>query len=122
MAVTYTAAMKNVRMDATMLLVANGTLEIGTTGMATVLATFGLDANGGVVTGAVWDLEPFDVNPVSAGDTGVAAEAQIKDSGTTVQISGLTVGTGSEDIVLDNTSINSGQDVELTAATITHAT
>jgi len=99
--------------------VPNGTLEIGTAGMGSVLATFGLSASGGSVASQVWTLE-FDATPVTAGATGVAAAAQIKNSGGTVRISGLTVGTSSADIVLDSTSITDGQDVDLTAATVTH--
>lgn len=39
--------------------------------------------------------------------------------GTARSVSGLTVGTGSEDIVLDSTSITSGQSVDITAFTFT---
>lgn len=120
MAVTYTNAMKEDRMTATRDLVANGTLEIGTSGMGTVLATFGLSDTGGTVSNAVWTLA-FDSGTVTAGNTGTAAAAQIKDSGGTVQISGLTVGTSGSDINLDNTSIADGQSVSLTSAMITHA-
>lgn len=120
MAVTYATAVKTDRMTATRDKVANGTLEIGTSGMGSVLATFGLDAAGGTISGAVWTLV-FDNSTVSAGATGTAAAARIKDSGGTAQITGLTVGTSGSDINLDNTSIASGQDVTLSSATITHA-
>lgn len=99
--------------------VANGTLEIGTSGMSTVVATFGLSASGGSIASQVWTLE-FDASPVQAGASGTVAAAQIKDSGGTVRVSGLTVGTSSADIVLDGLAVNSGQDVALTSATVTH--
>lgn len=120
MAVTYTVAVKTDRITATRDYFANGTLEIGTTGMATVLATFGLDAAGGTISGDTWTLV-FDASTVAAGATGTAAEAQIKNSVAAVGISGLTVGTSATDVVLDNTSIASGQNVTLSSATIQHA-
>jgi hypothetical protein len=120
MAVTYAAAVKTARMTATRDHFADGTLEIGTAGMASVLATFGLSATGGSVSGSVWTLA-FDASTVAASATGVAAAAQIKNSGGTANLTGLTVGTSGSDINLDNTSINSGQNVTLSSATITHA-
>jgi hypothetical protein len=119
MAVTYNVAVKEDRMTATMDYFANGTLEILTSGDA-VLATFGLDATAGSVTGAVWTLG-FDASTVTASGTGTAAKAQIKNSGGSAHLTGLTVGTSGSDINLDNTSIASGQDVTLSSATITHA-
>jgi hypothetical protein len=50
-----------------------------------------------------------------------ATKAQIKDSGGTAEITGLTVGTSGTDIVLDNNNIDEGQDISLTSATVTHA-
>lgn len=120
MAVTYSTAMKTVRMTATRDEMANGTLEIGTAGMASVLATFGLSADGGDVSGAVWTLE-FDAATVSAGNDGTAAAARIKDSGGTAEITGLTVGTSGTDIVFDSVSFSTGQNVTLSSAAITHA-
>ena len=124
MAVVYATATKTARMTATRDDVCggtSGTLEIGTSGMAAVLATFTLSTTGGTVTTDTWTLA-FTSGTVAAGDTGTAAAAQIKDNGGTALITGLTVGTGSEDIVLDSASITSGQNVTLTAATIQHAT
>lgn len=120
MAVTYATAVKTARITATRDQVADGTLEIGTTGMGAVLATFGLSASGGTVSGAVWTLV-FDASTVAASGTGTAAAAQIKTSGGTAVITGLTVGTSGSDINLDSTSITSGQNVTLSSATITHA-
>lgn len=119
MAVAYTTAVKTARITATRDYHANGTLEILTAADA-VLATFGLDAAGGTIAGAVWTLV-FDASSVTASGTGTAAKAQIKNSGGTIGISGLTVGTSGSDINLNNTSINSGQTVTLSSATITHA-
>jgi hypothetical protein len=120
MAVTYDATVKTARITATRDAVANGTLEIGTAGMAAVLATFGLSATGGTVSGSVWTLA-FDASTVAAAAAGTAAAARIKEAGGTARITGLTVGTSGSDINLDNTNIANGQNVTLSSATITHA-
>lgn len=119
MSVTYAASVKTDRITATRDHFANGTLEIQTSG-GTVLATFGLSATGGSISGAVWTLA-FDASSVTAGATGTAAKAQIKTSGGTADLTGLTVGTSATDIILDSTSITSGQTVTLSSGTITHA-
>lgn len=120
MAVTYATAVKTARMTAIRDHFANGTLEIGTAAMATVLATFTLSATGGTVSSDVWTLA-FTSGTVTAGNTGIAAAARIKTSGAASNLTGLTVGTSGSDINLNNTSINSGQSVSLSSATVTHA-
>jgi hypothetical protein len=119
MAVTYNAAVKTSRMTATRDYFANGTLEIMTAADA-VLATFGLDTDGGDISGSVWTLI-FDNSTVAASGTGTAAKAQVKTSGGSAHLTGLTVGTSGSDINLDSVSITSGQNVTLSSATITHA-
>jgi hypothetical protein len=119
MGVTYTTAVKTARMTATRDHFADGTLEIGTTGMAAVLATFGLAANGGSVANGVWTLA-FDAGTVQASGTGTAAAARLKTSGGTANLTGLTVGTSGSDINLDSTNITAGQNVTLSSGTITH--
>lgn len=119
MPVIYNAAVKVDRMTATRDYFADGTLEIQTSANA-VLATFALTLAGGTISGAVWTLA-FDVSTVAASGTGAAAKAVVKNSAGLAHLTGLTVGTSGADINLDNTSINSGQDVTLSSATITHA-
>lgn len=119
MAVTYAAAVKTARITATRDHFADGTLEIQNASN-TVLATFGLSSTGGTISGGVWTLV-FDNSTVTAGATGTASKAQVKTSGGTANLTGLTVGTSSADIVLSSVSINSGQNVTLSSATITHA-
>lgn len=127
MAVTYSTAMKTDRMQAVAdhidAGVGAGTLEIGTTGMALVLATFQLVEPVGTVSGdtLTFDFDP-DISDTSADNTGTAAAAQIKDGSGVVCISGLTVGTSGTDIVLDSVSITAGQTVTLATGTIQHAT
>lgn len=99
-----------------------GVLQIGTTGMATVLAEITLNDPSGTVSGSVLTLSGFPKSDTSANATGTAAAARIRDSSGNDVITGLTVGTSAADIILDNTSINSGQTVTINSASITHAT
>ena len=124
MAVTYTTAVKTARMTAVRDQIdagtGAGTLQIGTTGMATVLATITLNDPSGTITNGVLTLSGFAKNATVAA-TGTAAAARIRDSNNVDIVTGLTVGTSGSDINLDNTSINSGQTVTINSATITHA-
>ena len=126
MAVTYSNATKQARLEAVIAKIdagsGAGTLEIGTTGMASVLATLTLaDPCGSATDGTLtFDFDP-DISDTSADNGGTAAAARIKDSDGNVIVSGLTVGTSGADIVLDSTSITAGQTVTLTTGTITHA-
>lgn len=127
MAVTYTTAVKTSRMQAVASAIDGGAgagkLVIGTAGMAATLATLTLTDPCGPAANGVLTLD-FDPDiSATAGGTGVAAAAKIVDSTDTDVITGLTVtatGAGG-DITLDNTSINAGQTVTITAGTITHA-
>ena len=122
MAVTYTAAVKIARMGAvTTQAGATAVLEIGTSAMGTVLASFTLNNPiAGAATGAgVLTLSGFPKN-ATASATGTAAAARIRTGGTDV-ITGLTVGTSGADVILDSVSITSGQTVTLNSAVITHA-
>lgn len=120
MPVTYAAAVKTARMTATRDQVANGTLQIGTAGMAVVLAEFGLSASGGIIEGDLWTLE-LDAATVAAVGSGTAAAARIRNAGGTALVTGLTVGLSGADVILDSVQITAGQNVELTSAAIQHA-
>lgn len=124
MTVTYPAATKTARMNAVKdtvdLGAAAGKLEIGTAGMATVLATITLDDPSGTVSGSVLTFSGFPkVSAATA--TGTAAAARFRDSNNNDVVTGLTVGTSGTNIILDNTSINTGQNVTVTSFTLTHA-
>lgn len=125
MAVTYTNAVKTARMTAVRdqidLGAGAGVLQIGTTGMATVLAEFTLNDPSGTISNGVLTLSGFPKSDTSANATGTAAAARIRDSNATDVVTGLTVGTSGTDIILDSVSITSGQTVTLNSATITHA-
>jgi hypothetical protein len=123
MAVTYTTAVKNARLDAVVTAIgATGVLEIGTTGMASILATISLNSTAGTSSGGVLTFSGFPKSDTSADNTGTAAAARIRTAtGGTDIVTGLTVGTSGSDINLDSTSITAGQTVTISSATITHA-
>lgn len=125
MAVTYTTAVKTARMNAVKDQIdagdGAGKLEIGTSGMASVLATITLDDPCGTVTNGVLTFSSMPRSDTSADASGTAAAARIRDSNNTDVVTGLTVGTSGADIILDSTSITAGQTVTINSATITHA-
>lgn len=123
MPVTYTTAVKNARLSAVVTQIGStGVLEIGTTNMATVLATIALDATAGTVASGVLTFSGFPKSDASADATGTAAAARIRTAtGGTDIVTGLTVGTSGQDINLNSTSISAGQTVTINSATITHA-
>jgi hypothetical protein len=104
---------------------ADGDLEILTSGDS-LLVTFPLSAVGGTVATGAWTFSFGAGSTAShtsaAGAGGTAAKAQIKTSGGDGHLTGLTVGTAATDIILDNLSIASGQNVTINSAAITHAT
>jgi hypothetical protein len=123
MAVTYSTACKQARLEAVIAQIdagAAGKLKIRDSGNV-VLATLTLADPCGTASGATltFDFDP-DIS-ATAGASGTAANAIITDSADTTIISGLTVGTSGSDINLDSVSITSGQTVTITTATITHA-
>jgi hypothetical protein len=122
MAVTYTTAVKNARLDAVVSQIgATGVLEIGTTGMASILASITLNSTAGTSASGVLTFSGFPKN-ATAGATGTAAAARIRTAtGGTDIVTGLTVGTSGSDINLNSTSITSGGTVTISSATITHA-
>lgn len=122
MSVQYDAGTRTARMTATRDQVCGGTagsLVIMTAANA-ILATFALTTTGGTVTGDTWTLA-FGSTTVTAAAAGIAAKAELRNNGGTAKVLGLTVGTSGADVIIDNTSIASGQQVQVTAAAITHA-
>ena len=121
MAVIYPTALKNTRLDAvTTAAGATAKLEIGTAGMASILATITLanpiapGASGGILT------LTMPRSDTSADNTGVAAAARIRTGADADVVTGLTVGMSGADIILNSTSITAGQQVTINSATITH--
>jgi len=125
MAVTYTTAVKSLRMGVVLQQIdgegAGAVLQIGTTGMAVILAEFTLDDPSGTVSGGVLSFSGFPKTDTSANATGTAAAARIRDAAGQDVITGLTVGLSATDIILDSVSITAGQTVTINSAAITHA-
>ncbi len=102
--------------------VSAGTLVIGTSslsGATGVLATITLDTTPATVSGDVLTISGLPKTATAAA-TGTAAKAELRNNAGTVIVSGLTVGTSAADIIISNTSITSGQTVQVTSGTITH--
>ncbi len=122
MAVTYTTAVKNTRLQAVIDAIgASGLLKIGTSGMGSVLATIPLAATAfSAPSGGTMNLAGTPISDTAADATGTAAEATITTSGGTAVISGLTVGTSGANINLNSVAIQLNQEVRITGGTITH--
>lgn len=125
MAVNYSTAVKTARMTAVRDQIdagaGPGVLQIGTAGMATVLATITLADPSGTISGDTLTFSGFPRSDTAADATGIAAAARIRDSNNTDVITGLTVGTSGSDINLDSTNITTGQQVTINSASIQHA-
>ena len=120
---TYDATMKTARMTATRDTVADGTLEIRAANSA-VLLSFDLTEAGGSVSGAVWTLGFVDSTKPGLAAAGAGTNADhgvIKDTGGTIRISGLSVGTSGTAIIIDSLSVAEGQNVTVSSAKVTHA-
>jgi len=134
MAVTYSATLKTNRMQLVADLIASkvaaastgtasaGYIVIGTSalsGTTGVLVSYTLSATPGTVSGAVLTISGTPLT-ATAGATGTAALAEIRNNAGTVIVSGLTVGTSGTDLIINATAISTGQIVTLTSGTITH--
>ena len=124
MAVTYPTGTKTARMQAVITLIDGGSAAgklIIRDSSNNPLVTITLTDPCATVTDAVltFDFDPDISGTASA--SGTAHNAIITDSNDVTIISGLTVGTSGSDIILDSTSISSGQTVTIASGTITHA-
>lgn len=125
MAISYSDAVANNRLNQVSAAVdggaAAGTLEIGSAGFAAVLAIFTFSDPSAAAAAA--RVLTFSGMPKATTGlvAGTAAAARLKDSNGVIVASSLTVGTAGTDVILDNTSIAVGQNLNLVAATITHA-
>lgn len=125
MAGTYNNTVKTTRMTAVLTAIdagaSFGKLKIYSAAYAALLATFTLSDPSGSVAGdpAALTLSGMPKSTTGATD-GVAAIARLTDSDDTMVREGMTVGTVGTDIIIDNTSIATGQTVNLTSGVITH--
>jgi hypothetical protein len=123
MTVTYSNALKDTRMSSVITAFDAGasfaTLEICTAAYAAVLVIITLSKPS--FTEASQQITMAGVpKSGTAGASGTAAVARIKDSNANVIVNNLTVGTSGSDINLNSTAISNGQTVTITAGTITH--
>lgn len=125
MAVVYTTAVKSARMTAVRDAIDAGSgagkLEIGTSGMASILAVIVLGDPCGTVTNGVLTFSGFPRSDTSADASGTAAAARMRTSDDTDVVTGLTVGTSGTDVILDSVNITAGQTITINSASITHA-
>ena len=118
--VTYVAALKTTRMqDVVDAIGAAGKLEIGTAGMASILATIPLANPAGTVAADVLTFT-MPQSDATADATGTAAAARIRTGADADVVTGLTAGLAAADIVLDSLSITAGQQVVISSGTLSH--
>jgi hypothetical protein len=125
MAIVYSTAAKNARLTAVRDQIDGGSgpgvLQIGTAGMATVLAEVTLGDPCGTVANGVLTFSGFPRSDTATNAAGTAAAARIRDSAGNDVITGLTVGLSGTDIVLDAVGVTEGQFLLINAASIIHA-
>lgn len=122
MTVIYSATVRTARMQEVVDAIgATGKLEIGTTAMASILATINLANPAGTVSGDVLTFT-FPLSDTDADNTGTAAAARIRTGADADVITGLTVGTSGTNVILDSVSVTAGQTVTINSGAITHNT
>ena len=121
----YTTAVKAARMEAVRSAINAATpagyVVIYTAAYAATLVTIAFTTDCGAVSGT--DTLTFDCDPALQGTAtgaGTAAIARIYDGDDTLIRDGLTVGTSGTNIVLNTTSIQVDDTIDITAGTIQH--
>lgn len=97
-------------------------LEVWTSGYGTKLCTWTMGGSTKVYaasSGGVLTMNAPSAATVAAVATGTMGVMQIKDSGGNVVMKDFTVGTSGADFIVDNVSVNSGQNVTLQYASST---
>lgn len=124
MAVVYSNTLKAARLQAVIdalgsdavLVIGSSALAGGSTG---VLVTIPLADPPFTISGTAMTLASLP-RTGTATATGTASKGELRTSSGTVVVSGLTVGTTTQDFVINATAISVGQTVQATAGTITH--
>ena len=120
MAVSFNTTLRNNRADQITSFAGSGALlKIYTSGGSTLLVTLTCSS----ILAPAASSGTLTLNAITtgtAGNTGTAATASLyKSDGTTLVMSGLTVGTSASNIVLSSVAITSGDSVAISSATIT---
>jgi hypothetical protein len=116
---TLATTLRNARADQITSAVGNaGLLRIYTAGYASLLSenVMGTPMAPAAAAGV---LTLNAISSATASATGTAAIARLLTSAGVMKVEGLTVGTSGTDVILDTTSIVSGDTVSITSATIT---
>lgn len=125
MAVNYSTAVKNTRLQAVIDALGSGALLVlGTSALAGatgVLASVPLASPAFTVSAGVLTMAGAP-RTVAASGNGTVALAELRTSGGTVIASGLTVGLSGSgaNIIVNATAFSIGQTVQVTTGTITH--
>ena len=119
MAVSLATTLRNNRADQITSFAGNGAkLRIYTSGAVQLVELVCGSPLAGAASGGVLTLNA--ITSGTAGATGTANNASLyKSDGTTLVISGLTVGTSGSNINLSSTGITSGDSVSISSASIT---
>lgn len=121
MSVVYPLALKNARLQLVLDAIGAGAkLEIGTAGMALVLATVPLDTPAGSVANGVLTFTMPQVD-VGADAAGTPARARIRDALDADVVTGLTVGMSNADVIVNVPVLVADQKLTINSATITHS-
>lgn len=126
MATIYRSSLRTTRMNAVVTDIDSGSgagiLQVGTSGMGTVLFEVTLDDPCGSVSGDVLTFAGFP-KTVTPSANGTAAAARIRTSAGTDVVTGITVGASGSgaNITLGSTTISTTVDVTINTATLTHA-
>jgi hypothetical protein len=99
----------------------NGTIKLGTSGMAVILSSIVLAKPSATIlsSAAILVFSGLPLVDPSAAANGTAANGEITDSVGNIVVSGLTVGTAGTDIIINNTAVVLGEIVAFTSGTIT---
>lgn len=124
MPITYTTTIRNNRLQQVLNAIdasGNGRIEVGTTGMGLLLATFVLSNPSGTISSGILTFSNTPITVNSAPAAGIAAAARILDGSGALVGNGLTVGSTSSgaDVILSNINVRAGDVVTLVSARIT---
>jgi hypothetical protein len=125
MAVSYSIALKNLRMSAVGVMIDGtdgpGRFEMGPAGMGTILVarTLGVPSVSGSATAGVITFAGFPLT-ATAQSVGTLGAARLVTSAGTNVVSSLSVSTGNAEVIVDNTSVVTSQLVVISSITITH--
>lgn len=113
---------KNARLNADVTALGSGAkLVLGTSalnGTTGVLGTITLGATAGTVSNGVLTISGLPLN-ASGVVPGTLAKAELRTSADVVIVTGLTIGTSGADIIVGTTTVNSGNVLTISSATVT---